>query len=248
MSQTNLRDLLPPEAGLSFWQRCVRNAILNIQDNRTPYDPKWGASQDPPHSGSLMDRRHGGGRIMRGGNPPLSYCCGAVMEAFMLAWKEWMVGYEEDDISHAQMQEIYAHFFVFTRDDKSTAGGAMSGLKWLAGQVDWLTVSSSLAPDTFPFGTFLQMRFGPDPYKDGGHSAIVIGHGTKDGRPVLVVWSSNYGFKARISRNLDGSFTVVDTQNPTQAGHGADYYLKDKVYSSGFRRMFQGAWIVDDEY
>ncbi len=237
----NWKGLLPDDSELDEWQVCVKKAIIYLQKNGLYYNwPK--GSDSNRHAGCIADRFHKNVRIMQAGHPPGSYCCGATMEAFMLAWKKYMTGFEDDDISANQMFELYRYFFVFSSDDGKFDQGAKGGLLWLADEVDWLTVKASENPNVFPFGTFLQMQFGPQ--ADDGHSVIVIGQGMKKGRGCLIVWSANYGYRHIIEKVGDSYLVKDGPESPS--GHGFDYYFKRRK-KNGFQRKFHGAWIVGEE-
>jgi len=237
-----LIELFPSEVGLSEWQLSLYAAMLFLQERSVPYHrPKDGEKNT--HSGSTTNKYHRSKRIMKAGTPPGSYCCGATMEAFMMAWQVYMAGFYDNDISAEQMEEMYRYFFVFEDENDRYVRGAAGGLLWLKEQCSFLDVGYSENPDDFPFGAFVQMSFEPDPYGEG-HSAIAIGHGSYEGKPCLIVWSSNYGYEHVIEKS--GSVYVVKDGEKQPSGHNIDFYLKDKTYdleSGPFKRKFYGAWI-----
>jgi hypothetical protein len=247
----NFVSLFPKDEELDDWQQAIKRAIFQIQRNRTPYN--WGPDRNGnEHSGCTKDIFFRNQRIMEAGTPPGSYCCGATMEAFMLAWSFYMVGFEEDNITVEQMEELYKYFFVYKSFDDKYIKGCAGGIQALDQEyVDWLLTAYSEDPDEYPFGTFLQMRFEPDPY-GRGHSAIVIGHGTyndDDGedKDVLIVWSSNYGYHHRLKRQ--GKEYLVKDASALPSGHELDFYYKEKTYhldSGKFDRKFFGAWIIGE--
>lgn len=241
-TRKELVDVFPPEDGMSEWQASLYAAMIFLQERTVPYHrPKEG---DPNvHSGCTSDKYHRSKRIMKAGNPPGSYCCGATMEAFMMAWQVYMAGFYDDDISVEQMQELYRYFFIYEDENDRYIKGAAGGLLWLEEHLSFLKVRYSENPNDYPFGTFVQMSFEPNPY-GAGHSAIVVGHGSYDGKDCLIVWSSNYGYKHVIEKS-NGGYIVVD--GPRQpSGHNIDFYLKEKTYdlaTGPFKRKFYGAWI-----
>lgn len=241
MYPTEYLDLLPDPESLNSWQKCVRDAIIWMQQHRLPYH--WPKDNQPNHhQGCIADMHHQGSLIMKAGDPPGAYCCGATMECFMRAWSNFMVGAEDQDISAAQMKELYKYFFVWASDDNRYDEGAKAGLLWLAKQCDWLTVQATEDADELPFGAFLQMQFGPNAVNQG-HSVVVIGHGHIEDEKCLIVWSANYGYGHTIEKV--GDSYKVEKSVPFPSGHGFDYYYKTMV-KDGFTRLFHGAWIVSE--
>lgn len=243
MDEQKLISLMPEDSSLNEWQRCMKQAILSIQGSRLGYDTSWGSTNGNVHSGCTKDREHLGTRIMRKGNPAGSYCCGAVMEAFMVAWSLWKERADKD-VTVEDMREMYANVFLFDRESKDTQYGAMGGLIKMSNNHDWLKVETSDEVDRFPFGAMVQMRFKEDPYAaNSGHSVIALGHGVYDGNPCLVVWSSNYGHDGDFHYDpKSGLYTVINGDGQP-SGHGPDYYVKDRV-KDGYKRRFFGGWIL----
>lgn len=277
----NWYDLLPEDSDLDLWQRCVKQAIMEIQKRRVKYGrPKRRDSIQ--HSGCIKNRYHDGERVMRVGMPPRSYCSGAVMEAFLLAWhiyveafknkvRETYLSYldaystwiesgemkplseeeqaklEEIDISHRQMMTLYRYFYVYEHRTGRYDNGVQKGLLRLSEMSPDIVVRASDDPNELPFGAFVQIQFGPDA-PNQGHSAIVIGHGTYQGKGVLIVWSSNYGYRHVISKEGESYLVKDGKQRPS--GHDFDWFYKRMIedYPSGsFERQFYGAWIEDVE-
>lgn len=216
---------LPPDSTLDPWQRHLKREMLWMQSNRTPY--RW-----TNHHGSIGTYHHQGPLDTRKTKilsaAPYSYCCGATGELFLRAWKAWMEGYEEDDFTGAQMYALIRHYFYRRMDlGAKHLKGAMAGLEWLASQSEWFEVATTENASEMPFGTFLQMDFSHGKGRSG-HSAVVVGHGAIENRPVVYVWSSN--------KNYSNKSPYTRGQSD---GHGFDFYYKDIA-----SRRFYGAWIL----
>lgn len=216
---------LPPDSSLDSWQRILKQEILWMQGNRTPYD--WGN-----HHGSIRSNYHKGpGEEESKGilyKAPASFCCGATGELFLRTWKRWMEGYEDDDFHSDAIYELIRHYF-FRRMDlgEKYLKGAKAGLEWISEQSEWLEIASSEEPSEMPFGAFIQFDFDHGSGK-AGHSAVVVGHGSVKNRPVLYVWSSNKNYSD------DSPYTKGQPD-----GHGWDFFYKDPE-----SRRFYGAWVV----
>lgn len=209
-------ELLPKWDDMTEWQRCVCNAIEEIQDNWKPY-------QRPGGAGCTQDRYFRGSRFLRAAIPPVSYCCGAQLEAFYLAWKEWMgeLFESKDDMSLEQMKILYSYSFVFSGIPNNEMGlAAPDALPSLPLWVplfkdEGVKVQVIASPRHARFGDFCQIQNGPDP--ESGHSVIILGVGKWKDQDVLHVWSSNM--------NYDQSWPYSAGQ---QDGHGVDYYYIDR--------------------
>lgn len=225
--------LLNPDIEMNFWQECLRAAIVEVQSRWSPYKlgGHQGVTKSVYHKGPKDKSRS---LILKAGTPPQSYCCGAVMEAWSIAWKSWMDGYGDQDMSAAQMKELRAHFFVYSREYYR---GCAGGLLWLADQdpcSGFLGVEDIEDPTEAQFGDLCQIQFGRS--AEDGHTVIILGTGKWKGRNVIHCWSSNQYYSDKWPHSKG--------QKP---GHGMDFYYI-AMTRDGFKRHFHIARIVDDDY
>jgi len=240
------QDLLPDDDNLNFWQFCVKNAIMHVQENWTPY--KQYNTGDPSipgdgKSGSTENIYFRQKRIMTANKPATSHCCGAVLEVFMRAWKEWMgEDYETDeDMSKETMWEMNRYTFLVPGEHRTidmVIPGVSAGLEHIAKELDWLDIETkTFTHKTYnqyepKFADFIQMQFSEDGSR--GHTVIVLGAGKYKNKRCLYVWSSNVGY--------DQQWQYSKGQ---EAGHGVDYY-NIKSVRNGFTRTFHMGRILDD--
>jgi len=245
MSQKRISpELLPSDDDLTFWQQCVKRAIVEIQKNWTPY--KWGniGNQDiegDGKAGCTEEMLFRNKRVMRPNDPPASHCCGATMEAFMRAWKYFQDeddAYEgEEDMSLAMMKTLYKYFFLIPDASKGrpmseVLGGAANGLVKLGEHLEWLDVTRLSDPKEAKFGDFVQMQF--EESGGSGHSVIALGPAKWKGNNVLHVWSSNVGYNQKWPHSAGNV-----------PGHGPDYYRMNYT-KNGFKRIFHIGRIESD--
>ena len=226
MKQPSLVYLLPDDRSLSSWQVQVKKALLAVQEKKAPYDNYQGSKSGKIHSGSTEDIYFGGERIMRALIPAESYCCGATLEVFIRAWKDYSL--PSNKVDSALMKEMYSWFFLF---DESKKTGCQGGLQLLQ---EVASVQISNEPLDFPFGAFVQICFDSNNW-GSGHSCIFLGWGEKKkypGKKYMIVWSSNRGYEYLI----DEDYIIRDGKRTS--GHGVDYFSTSKK-----GRIFYGAWI-----
>ena len=225
--------LLPPDDELTFWQQCVKKAIIGVMSRWAPYklDGGGGATRTVYWKGPNDKKK---AAILTAKNPVRTYCNGTCQEVFIEAFLAWMEGYEDQLPSIKQMKEMRSYFGVWDKDHP----GSAQGLIWLADQppcdeylevTDWTDDIMSA-----PFATFVQMQFSRRGTKDG-HSVILLSSGKYKGKDTVFVFSSNnfYDKYWEYSRN----------QKP---GPGFDFY-RVNVTRDGFQRIFHAAAIEDDE-
>jgi hypothetical protein len=233
MSKYDIREhsLFPNDTELNDWQKCVKDAIIEVHSRWAPY--AWTAG----HGGVSQDLYFRDKRLLntrpesKGG--PASYCCGATFEVFATAWKKWYSELEgKENLSWSQMNEIRKYFFCIKTEDRTYDYGAQDGIgEYLYDELDWINTETYEDPEVVPFGTFVQFQFRRDP-QDSGHSAIVLGTGKVKNKKAVLVWSSNNYY--------DTSWEHSKGQKP---GHGFDYYYLNKVVD-GFKREFHMATII----
>lgn len=222
--------LLPDDSTLNPWQRCIKEAIIEVHGRWQPYS--WTAG----HGGVTEDLYFRDKRLLKartGDKGGASYCCGATFEVFVIAWKKWYASLTgKENLSFSQMKELLAYFFVYKSDDGRYDYGAQSGLgDYLFEELDWIETETYEDPTEAPFGSFVQFQFQRDP-QAAGHSAIILGTGKVKNKNAAFVWSSNNYY--------DTSWEYSKGQSP---GHGFDYYFINKVVD-GFKREFHMATIT----
>jgi hypothetical protein len=224
--------LLPSDDDLTFWQQCVKNAIIGVHSRWAPYklDGGGGATRTVYWKGPNDSKRQ---RILTAKNPVHTYCNGVTNEIFFDAWTAWMEGYEDQSFGIKEAKELRAFFGVWDVDHP----GSAQGLLWLAEQPpcdEYLSVEDwTEDPYNIPFGAFVQIQFGRK--YDDGHSVVSLGTSTYKKKQVLLCYSSNTYY--------DQNWKYSKGQQP---GPGFDYYYIDKV-RDGFKRIFHAAEIEDDE-
>jgi len=222
--------LLPEDSTLNPWQKCVKDAIIEVHGRWQPYS--WTAG----HGGVTQDLYFRDKRLLSARSGPkggATYCCGITLEIFVTAWKNWYAQLTgKENLSYSQMKEILAYFFVYKTEDGKYDYGAQSGIgEYLYEELDWINTETYEDPLEMPFGTFIQLQFQRDPHA-GGHSAILVGTGKVKNKNAAFVYSSNNYY--------DTSWEHAAGQKP---GPGFDYYFVNKVVD-GFKREFHGAAII----
>jgi len=226
-----LRLVLPKP---SLWQECLSQAILGLQAKGIPY--QW-ASAEENHSGTSVDLWARSSRIAKAANPPKSYCCGATFEAFWDALGRREGG---NPISAAAWKKAYAGFFRFAQPD--TQRGVADGLALIADDLAplGLTVQEGSDPGAAPPLSFVQIQFSADP-NGPGHSAILLGPSVlPDGRPAVVVWSSQKSYQAEI--HTEGGDLVIEPASIEGSGYGLDYFA---ITPRSGTRTFYCAWLEE---
>lgn len=225
--------LLPDDDDLTFWQQCVKRAIIGVHSRWASYklDGGGGATRSVYWKGPKDKRKS---LILRAKDPVHTYCNGVCNEIFCDAFLAFMEGYEDQLPSIAQMKEIRAYFGVW---DQAHPGSAQ-GLLWLADQspMDEYLDVTDWTDDIMnaPFGSFVQMQFSRKGPEDG-HSVVLLGSGKYRNEDVVYVYSSNNFYSSK--------WVHSKRQKP---GPGFDFYFANRV-RDGFKRIFHAAFIDDNE-
>jgi hypothetical protein len=220
---------------LSSWDYAVSQAILSLQAKGLPY--QW-ASSEENHSGTSRDLVAEKTKVATAAKPPKSYCCGATFEVF---WDAVCSYAQKNPFSAATWKKAYAGFFRF--DTPDTSRGVADGLSLIADDLSalGLLVREGSDPLTAPPFSFVQIQFSDDP-QGPGHSAILLGPSTlDDGRPCVVVWSSQKSYQAAIAASDEG--LVVQKEDGLEvSGYGLDYFV---ITPRSGSRTFFCAWLEE---
>lgn len=182
LSKSDILARVPAESALASWQRCLWKAMQSIQSqseaSQIPYgraDAKFGCTRD------VYWQKQ---RVMIASEPPKTYCCGVVEQAFWEAWSLYY-GEQSDGLASRTVMELHRWFFAFDEPAGFYRRGCGEGLRWLdSGRLYGAAVSDTAG---IAFGDFCQI-LNPPGRED--HAVIALGVTQHEGRPVLLVWSS----------------------------------------------------------
>lgn len=179
------------------WQECIYDAMLSIPwlpyKNKDIGDTGQGVSEDIYWEGHKI--------LAADPDHPNSFCCGAVMEAYINAIKlccEFSTNVDEN-----KLRELVKWAFVWSRDKIKGIGEGIVRL----GLGEYVDIEDA------KFGDLAQMeRYYFNDQWDDGHTQIILAKGEKNHKPIFWTWSSS-----RAKMYVNGKVQTVH-------GHVVDWF------------------------
>lgn len=163
---------------MNRWQEVIREVIDSI-----PFAPYARGNGDGVTENIYWNNK----LIYKPGFPVTSMCVGAVAEVFFKALKVIKI---ESEIPVKVIKSLRPWIYVYEEKYRTGVAGGLVSLGW----ADWVE-----DPLDAEYGdlcqihgtTFDNRAVGSTPYWDDGHCVVVTGVGEKNGKPILLNWSSS---------------------------------------------------------
>lgn len=178
------------------WQKSIRDAIASIPWVRYKFDGDsgQGVTENIYWKDELI--------LEADSSNPNSFCCGAVMEAYIKALPLYNQEYSED-ITEEILKDLARWAFLYSPDKK----------EGIAGGLEKYSLGKKIPIEEAQFGDLTQMeKFFFNEKWDDGHTQIILGKEEREGKPIIWSWSSS---KAKM--NIDGEEHLIH-------GHVVDWF------------------------